>query len=182
MEQIISIITICVTFVLGILGLIANSLIQRKSNSIKIITQHRLDRRAETQRIAATVIKYTDPEMIKLLKTEEEKDNAAREIIEGVSRLRSMYFREYKCDIKLIDKANALKDSFILCIQGNPVNEDYLNCRNEFIKEVDLYVTTEWQRIKLETVGKSKISASSLGTWEEDYEKNLEYYNLHNNE
>lgn len=38
MEQIISIITVCVTFILGILGLIFNSFIQRKSNSIKIVT------------------------------------------------------------------------------------------------------------------------------------------------
>ncbi len=180
MEQIISIITVCVTFILGILGLIFNSLIQRKSNSIKIVTQHRMDRRNETQKIAATIIKYSDPKMISLLDTAEEKESAIKEIIEVESRLRAIYFRSYECDIRLLDKADALKDKLIQCIEGAPVDEDYLLCRDAFIKEADIYVTTEWKRIKLETIGKSKIGVSNLGTWEDDYKKTLNFYNKNN--
>lgn len=180
MEQIVSISTVCVTFVLGILGFVLNSLVQRKSNSIKVITQHRLDRRQETQRIAAIIIKYSDPKMISLLDTKEEKEKAIKEIIEKISKLRAMYFRSYECDIRLLDKADALKTQLIRCIEGAPVDEYYLSCRDAFIKEVDIYVTTEWKRIKLETIGKSKIGVSSLGTWEDDYDYTLNSYNKYN--
>lgn len=180
MEQIISICTVCVTFVLGILGLILNSMIQRKSNSIKMITQHRFDRRSETQKLASVIIKYSDPDMVSCLHTDEERNTAITDVIEAMSKLRSMYFRSYECDVRLLDRANDLKECLIPVIYGEPVSKAFLIRRQAFIKEVDVYTATEWQRIKLETIGKTRIGKNNLGIWEDDYQKTLNYYNMHN--
>lgn len=180
MEQIISICTVCVTFVLGILGLILNSMIQRKSNSIKMITQHRFDRRSETQKLASIIIKYSDPDMIACLNTDKERNTAIIDVIEAMSKLRSIYFRSYECDVRLLDRANDLKECLIPVIYGEPVSETFLIRRQAFIKEVDVYTATEWQRIKLETIGKARIGKNNLGIWEDDYQKTLNYYNMHN--
>ncbi len=181
MEQIISIATVCVTLVLGISGLIFNSMIQRKSNSIKMVTQHRFERRSETQKIAATLTKYSDPDLIRLLSSEEEKRDAVKEVVDACSRLRSMYFRSYPCDIRLLDKADELKQNLVaVLLSRHPATDRLLSSREAFIKEADLYVTTEWQRIKLETIGKRKIASGGLGTWEEDYRKTLHFYDRWN--
>lgn len=48
--------------------------------------------------------------------------------------------------------------------------------RKEFTKEIDLYLQTEWKRIKLETVGKMK-NRTNIDTWDDihkGYEKEYE--------
>lgn len=43
--DLISIITICVTVLLGVAGFLINTYMQRKNNSITVITSYRLERR-----------------------------------------------------------------------------------------------------------------------------------------
>lgn len=47
-EFMVSIISICATILLGIIGYVANAYNQRKNDRIKVIVQHRLDRRSLT--------------------------------------------------------------------------------------------------------------------------------------
>ena len=49
MESIVSIISVCVTLLLGVAGLIFNSYVQRKTHSISVITKTRLARREKTK-------------------------------------------------------------------------------------------------------------------------------------
>ena len=56
METIIGIATVCVTLLLGVVGFIVNSMIQRKSNSISVITNTRLERRKQTQELASVLL------------------------------------------------------------------------------------------------------------------------------
>ena len=60
MENIISIIVICVTLLLGVTGFIINSFVQRKSNSINVITKTRLARREKTKELMAKMIKLSN--------------------------------------------------------------------------------------------------------------------------
>ena len=48
-KDVISLIAVCVTLLLGVIGFIINSFIQRKSNSISVITKTRLNRREKTK-------------------------------------------------------------------------------------------------------------------------------------
>lgn len=54
------IVTVSVTIILGVLGFVVNTILQRKNNSIKIITQYRIDRKNATQEITAKLLSYTD--------------------------------------------------------------------------------------------------------------------------
>ena len=78
--NIISLSAVCVTLLLGIAGLIANSLIQRKSNSIQIITQCRLKRRERTHEIVSELLKYGGSSFVSSL-TDPEKTQTAKEIV-----------------------------------------------------------------------------------------------------
>lgn len=190
MEQIISIVTVCVTFTLGILGLLLNSMIQRKNNSLKMITQHRFDRRSETQKLTAVMIRYSDPDMIRCLSTEEEKNAAKTAVIDALSRFRVLYSRSFACDVRLLERTQDLKDRVIRALDGAPVgtastdaasmDAAYLACRAAFMKEVDIYTATEWKRIKLETIGKGPVRRKSFGVWDQDYQKISDDYNRHN--
>ena len=73
MENIIAILTVCVSLLLGVMGLIANSMIQRKSNSISVITGTRQERRKKTQELAAKLLQYGDAEFLRIVKDDKEK-------------------------------------------------------------------------------------------------------------
>ena len=51
-------------------------------------------------------------------------------------------------------------------------------CCREFSERMDIYMTTEWQRIKLETVGKTKNGSKSYQTWEALWRRNKELYKV----
>lgn len=56
----IDLLAILVTLVLGVAGFIVNSFIQRRNNSIKVIVQHRLERRQRTLEELSVLIKLSD--------------------------------------------------------------------------------------------------------------------------
>ena len=113
METIISIAAVCVTLLLGIGGIIVNSLIQRKSNSINVITQTRLNRRACTQKLVADLLKISDPFYIESLSGSEEKRQAIKEATGIAADIRTKYCFTVKEDADLIRAAFDVKD--MLC-------------------------------------------------------------------
>lgn len=164
MESIVSIISVCVTLLLGIGGLIFNSYVQRKTHSISVITKTRLARREKTKDLLAKMIKFSDTKYLDCLDEKEKKD-VISSLAEVSSMIRAEYTGTYHCDIELIDLTEQLKDKVISYLRGTTSQEELMKARNELIKTFDIYIQTEWQRIKLETVGKMK--KNSKPTWDE---------------
>ena len=173
MENIISIIAICVTLLLGVTGFIINSFVQRKSNSINVITKTRLARREKTKELMAKMIKLSNVDYLDSLEKEEHKEVIAS-LIEVTSEIRSEYSSVFICDQKLINVTELLSNS-VLSYLDSPNEEnkkELISNRDNFIKEMDLYIQTEWKRIKLETVGKKKNNKKP--SWDDihdDYQK-----------
>ena len=170
MEYIIPIITVCVTLLLGILGFIVNSLIQRKSNSIQVITKTRLARREKSKTLLSNIIKLSDPIYLDISK---DKDDTLKELIGNVTDLRFEYTQTFKCDYDLISASEEVKKFAIEYVKDKNNLEELNNKRNNLIKIGDIYLQTEWKRIKLETVGKMKNK--KLSSWDDiyqEYEKN----------
>ena len=147
MENLIAILTLLSTVVIGVGGFAVNALIQRKSNSIEIITHTRLDRRATTQK--------------------------------AVAQMRALYSYGFREDKELVDTAETLKDVTIEFVNlGKPVEEweeQIGRVRQNFDRAIDVYMSTEWKRIKLETVGKER-KHNPYGAWQELYEESAFYY------
>ena len=51
--------------------------------------------------------------------------------------------------------------------------------RAEFEQVMDVYVDTEWKRIKMETVGKGKKGSKSYSAWQKQWEKYEKKYREH---
>ena len=171
--MVLPIITVCVTLLLGIAGVAANTMIQRKSNSIKVITQTRLARREHTQKHVADLLKLSDPFYIESLSTPEEKRQAAREAVGIATELRTKYCFCVKEDANLISAVFKVKD--ILCktvLEEIELDKKQLHeARRTLSQHVDVYTSTEWKRIKLETVGKEVQGDASIESWKSIYER-----------
>lgn len=150
-DALISIISICVTLILGVIGFIMNSLIQRKNNSIEIITKKRIARRDTILNISTTIIKLSDEDYIQNIAVSDWKAYID-ELIENCAKLRAILEFEYARDKEFVNAAYNLKDRIIKSKGKSEINNQ--KYRKEFIKLMDVYTLTEWQRIKLETVGK----------------------------
>lgn len=164
MQSIISIVSVCVTLLLGVAGLIFNSYVQRKTHSISVITKTRLARREKTKDLLAKMIKLSDTVYLDCLDEKEKKD-VISSLAEVSSMIRSEYTGTYPCDIELIDLTEQLKENVIAYLRGTISQEKLMKTRNAFIETFDIYIQTEWQRIKLETVGKMK--KNSKPTWDD---------------
>lgn len=162
MENIIAIVTVCVTLLLGVGGFIINSLIQRKSNSISVITKTRLARREKTKSLMARMIKLSDKRFLDIL-DEEGKNNVISSLAEVSAEIRSEYTKTYACDIALIKITNQLSDSVIAYMNGSIDQKELDKVRTDYIKLFDIYIQTEWKRIKLETVG--RMNKNTRPTW-----------------
>ena len=179
LETFISILTVCVTLLLGVGGFLVNSFIQRKSNSITVITQTRLTRREQTRTIFSKLLALSDPSYLAMVTNEQQeivKDSAT-----VCGELRSYYSRSFPIDGAFIDAGIALHESLANYL-ASPCDElltDVKTKREDFSKIADLYMQTEWKRIKFETVGKGKKGPKSLPSWENDYHSYERYYEKH---
>ena len=174
---IISIISICVTLFLGMIGFIVNTLIQRKNNSIQVITKKRLERRDKIQQLSSNILTLSDIDVLSFQNGDNTKDYIM-ELVSKCTDLRSILECEFEKDCELIQKAFKIKTQVVSFLQTNGQNEQELKkARNEFSEVIDKYITTEWQRIKLETIGKTKKHKSGYYTWHSLYIKNEETFN-----
>lgn len=101
----------------------------------------------------------------------EDKKATVKELVEVTADIRFEYSQIFECDRDLISITESLKDSVISYVNSNnDANKENLICkRKEFIKEMDLFIQTEWKRIKLETVGKMKNN-NKHSSWDEIYD------------
>lgn len=162
--------------ILGILGFIVNTLLQRRNNSIKVITQYRIDRKDTTQEITARLLTYTDRHYFEALK-EEDKSINIQNIVTEVSKLRSIYYFSFKKDAELVQAAYTLKKCFC------SYEKDWGSidrARAEYAHLSDVYTSTDWKRIKLETVGKELQSKRSLPQWTDIFTSNDLYFSNQN--
>lgn len=170
-------ITVSTTLILGVLGFVVNSVMQRKNNSIKIITQYRLDRQKTTQDITARLLTYTDRHYYESLATEDERNVNIQNIVAEISNLRSIYHFSFKKDAELVQAAYTLKQCF--CARNrnwNAINQ----ARAEYARLSDVYTATDWKRIKLETVGKEMQSKKTLPKWTDIFNQNDSYFSAQN--
>lgn len=86
MENVISIIAVCVTLLLGLLGFVINSFIQRKNNSISVITKTRLVRREKSKELMSKVLFYSDVDYLDSLDEVGEKHPLYERSIPEASR------------------------------------------------------------------------------------------------
>lgn len=186
MENLIAILTLLSTVVIGVGGFAVNALIQRKSNSIEIITHTRLDRRATTQKAFAILLMYSDFQWITMIVNEQNlnererlKQKTITEMVKAVAQMRALYSYGFREDKELVDTAETLKDVTIEFVNlGKPVEEweeQIGRVRQNFDRAIDVYMSTEWKRIKLETVGKER-KHNPYGAWQELYEESAFYY------
>ena len=172
------ILTVSVTMILGVLGFIVNTVLQRKNNSIKIITQYRIDRKNATQDITAKLLCYTDYHYYESLTNEEKKQNI-KMIVAEISKLRSIYYFSFQKDIELVSAAYKIKKLFCETKQDwGAIN----HARAEYAHLADVYTSTDWKRIKLETVGKNTRNDKFLPKWTEIYDSNDSYFSKHSQE
>lgn len=105
------IVTVSVTMILGVLGFVVNTVLQRKNNSIKIITQYRIDRKNTIQDMTARLLTYTDYHYYEAL-TQEEKNKNIQNIVTEISKLRSIYYFSFQKDTELVSAAYTIKSCF----------------------------------------------------------------------
>lgn len=188
---------ILVTLVLGVAGFIVNSFIQRRNNSIKVIVQHRLERRQRTLENLEVLIKLSDRDYLSSVlglidaalieegfkeksraECSSERSEALRQVVEACASIRAMYCGSYSCDRDLIYALDSFKKCFARCVRTGRYDSDLETPRATLIKIIDVYCTTEWRRIKRETIGKKRSSsaawAKTFKRIEEMYEENME--------
>ncbi len=170
--EIVSLITVSVTLILGIAGFIFNSYLQRKNNSISVITNTRLERRNKTQQLCATILCITDYDYNKTSTTEEKKEYS-KKLISSVNELISLYSYSFPRDAEFLQSAKNLKKAYCESYQDWKKIE---TAREKFEQIAVVYIYTEWKRIKLETVGKFSSGGASLPSWEYIYLQTLDYY------
>lgn len=170
------IITVFTTLLLGVLGFIVNTLLQRRNNSIKIITQYRIERKNKTQEITAKLLSYTDFHYYESL-TLEEKNKNVQNIVTAISELRSLYCFSFEKDAELVQAAYTLKKLF--CSETKNWT-DINRARAEYAHLADVFTSTDWKRIKLETVGGEIHNNKFLPKWIEIFNENESYFSNQN--
>ena len=160
------------TVFVGVSGLIINTLIQRRKNSLEFITQNRLKRRDRILQLLAGVMEATDPDLRTLIqKDSNEKTKIKKRLIHQCSELRSLLEFEFEKDAEIVNTANKLKSAYV-----NENDSEITRLRNDFSRLVDLFATTEWNRIKRETTGR-QFRNWQFKRWKKSYDKNREYFN-----
>lgn len=177
MGDFIALITVCVTLLLGVLGFIFNSLIQRRNNSIKVITEDRVARRKATQEVVERFLLYADPVCLKQVVSIADKKQVMEDCTKCVVKLRSLYTFTSEHDIDLVFAARDLKDEIYCILYERKPCEECLKSKTEnFIKMADLCMTTEWKRIKREAKGKYRNGNKGYTAWNDIWDEHEGHY------
>ncbi len=159
--NLISLITIAVTLILGVAGFCVNTYLQRRNNSIHIITQKRVDRRTKALENVAVILRCSDLNYLKVMQTEECRRALVSELTAAVAELRANYSCSFVQDKLLCDNVEVLEAAVCEYLesgagaQSGDIEERLRAARAEVIKVADVYSQTDWSRIKKETVGKT---------------------------
>jgi hypothetical protein len=171
--SIISVVSICVTLILGIAGYVFNSFVQRKNNSIEIITKSRIARRDKLQEISRDLLELTDIDYLNY-KAKNDWGNYVEQITRACAELRTLLEFEFKHDVLFVNSAYELKRT-VMSFNLEFNAEEYKAARKDFQTNMDVYTASEWKRIKLETVGKQGKNKRGIN-WDKIYSDNLNKY------
>ena len=188
-DLLICIITVSVTLILGIIGFVFNSFLQRKNNSIEIITKKRLERRDKLQALSSKILAITD-----ILYLEQLDNDSLLRYVEEITRITADFRAQldfaFERDAEIVSSVYELENKTIDWLKRR-LDNCCVNCksiceaRSNFSRLSDLYISTEWQRIKIETTEKSKRGVKGYYSWKDLYEKNNMLFQnnaeLHNN-
>lgn len=178
--MLVSVITVLVTLLLGILGFIVNTLLQRQNNSIDVITKNRITRRSITQNLMATFYRYSDYNSVKAVISLDKSNDVICELYGAFATLRSMYTKTFVKDIELLKESENLLNIIVKCINGfdsyseSEISNNLKEAKEKFEFIFDLYLHTDWNRIKIETIGKKGKGGGK--DWLADFEKHKEWY------
>lgn len=173
-----TVLPVCVTLLLGVAGFIVNTLIQRQSNSIEVITKNRIERMNKTKEIMSAFVKYSDIDVLNAIKNKKSVDDAIIDLNEKYAVLRSLYTYTFDKDVDLLKSVFLLKTLIVNYLNNNIDIEKFnFNIKNFFQKlekNFDIYIMTDWCRIKAETIGKR--NTHGIDYWQLDYERYSKKY------
>ena len=164
------------TVLIGAIGLIVNALIQRRRNLLEIITQNRLKKRDRIMSLFSGILEVTDKDLKKVIGENKDENTAIKKrLIQYCSELRSLLDFEYPIDYYLFTTTNELKTAVIDNKDADVIEQK----REALAKLIDIYSTTDWNRIKEETTGSSfnRKHSKKYEKWKSNFKNNKDYYN-----
>lgn len=164
------------TVLIGAIGLIVNALIQRRRNLLEIITQNRLKKRDRIMSLFSGILEVTDKDLKKVIGENKDENTAIKKrLIQYCSELRSLLEFEYPIDYYLFTTTNELKTAVIDNKDADVIEQK----REALAKLIDIYSTTDWNRIKEETTGSSfnRKHSKKYEKWKSNFKNNKNYYN-----
>jgi len=179
-ETIVKWVSIVVSILLAVLGFGFNTLLQRKNNSIHIITEKRVERREKTHELVAEILKLSDIYYLDNIakRAADKKRETIEKLCEDVAFLRAIY--TYTC-VQDYDMCTAAKELEVTVIdylkfeKGD--REEVVKKRERFEQLADVYIQTDWTRIKIETTGKSYKSKKGK-KFDDLYKENIGKYSI----
>ncbi len=170
-------ISIFATFLVGVLGIVVNAYYQRKNNSIRIITEKRIERRGKTHDLVTQILHYSDLNYLEYVDSDDERKRVIDKLSKSVSNLRAIYTGTFIKDVEMCERAQILETSVCEYLKkSNKANANKVDYdRNAFIKLADIYIQTEWSRIKMETIGKNRCGSSD--EFRKQYSENEKKFN-----
>ena len=169
-------ITVVVTLFLGVLGLIVNSMLQRRNSSISTVTKTRIASMVKLQKCMQAILTYSDTHYLSTMGDKLLQNETIRNLAGSVSELRSLLSCSFEADSRICDKAETLLDTVQKFLAKEATIDDIREARKQFESLMDPYIQTEWRRIKVETVGKKRKGLGTLAAWSKDYREYREYY------
>lgn len=169
-------ITVAVTLALGVLGLIVNSILQRKNNSISTVTNTRIAGMEKLQKCMQDILTYSDAHYLGTMGDKLLQNENVRNLTRSVSELRSLLSCSFETDAKVCAAAESILDTVQKFFAKETTGEEIAEARKRFEALIDPYIQTEWRRIKVETVGKRCKGLGKLVAWNKAYEEYREYY------
>ncbi len=143
------------TFVFTAITLLYSYKFAKDSNKISVVAQKRSKRIDEMRQSSSKIISNAECIIRKL----DEKNNAKYKasLVFEVNYYVSLLQYVYEKDIELIDMAKSIAES--LCNNQNKMDEEeLLNLIRRFWYRTDLYIGTEFERLKKEASGKVEKS------------------------
>ena len=118
------------------------------------------------------MLTYTDYHYYEAL-TQEEKNKNIQNMVTEISKLRSIYYFSFQKDAELVSVAYTIKKLFC----ETEKNWEAINyARARYARLADVYTSTDWKRIKLETVGKGARNDKFLLKWTDIFNTNDSYF------
>ena len=161
LSYILQIITILITLTLGLISVRQTRKIQHGQNIISVTTNYRLKRTEQLKEFSQYLMANTNPILLNLNADNKKMLYEANNAAEGIS---SVLHRYFDADRELIELADSIAQ-LAYTYNNTDKNTEKVHCeliykRQLFKIKSDMYTTSEWNRIKSETMGVNTSSES----------------------